>query len=114
MAKVIITKSLEEEVNKLFKKESIKIFELMKTLEDNPHKGKAIGQVGGIVIKELRYESRRFYFITDGFKIKMLKAEELTDLLIKFVRMSGKKDQQKIIDEIKFVLKTFGEQGFSK
>ncbi len=113
MAKVIITKELEEEVNKLFKKESIKIFELMRNLKDNPYKGKAVGQVGGIVIKELKYESYRFYFITDGFKIKMLKAEELTDLLIKFVRMSSKKDQQRVIDEIKAILRTFGEQGFS-
>ncbi len=106
MAKVIITKKLEDEVNKLFKKESIKIFELMKTLEENPYKGKAVGQVGGIVIKELKHDSYRFYFVADGFEIKILKKEELSDLLIKFVRMSNKKDQQKVINEIKNVLKT--------
>jgi len=72
MAKVIITKKLEEEINKLFKKESTKIFELMYALQDNPYKGKLVGQVSGIVIKEVKYESYRFYFITDGFKIKML------------------------------------------
>ncbi len=112
MVKVIITKKLEEEVNKLFKKESIKIFELMKNLEESPHKGKAVGQVGGIVIKELKYGSYRFYFVTDGFKIKMLKKEELSDLLIKFVRMSDKKDQQKIIGEIKYILRNLGEENF--
>ena len=112
MAKVIITKKLEAEIDRIFKKESIKIFESMRKLEENPHKGDAVGHVGGIVIKELKHESYRFYFITDGFKIKMLQKEELSDLLIKFVRMSDKKTQQKVIDEIKSILRTFGEEGF--
>ena len=98
MAKVIITKKLEEEINKIFKKESIKILESFRDLEENPYKGRAVGQVSGIVIKEIRHENYRFYFIADGFKIKMLQKEELSDLLIKFVRMSDKKSQQKIID----------------
>lgn len=112
MAKVIITKRLEEEVNKNFRGQATTIFESMKSFEENPYKGKPAGQVGGIVIKEIRYESYRFYFITDGFKIKMLQKEELNDLLIKFVRMSNKKDQQKTIDEIKIILKKLGEEGF--
>ena len=53
MAKVIITGELEEEVNKRFKIESIKIFKLMKSLEENPKKGKIVGQINGIVIKEI-------------------------------------------------------------
>ena len=73
----------------------------METLEDNPHKGKALGNVGGIVIKELRYKSFRLYFITDGEKLKVFDNDKLVDLLIRFVRMSDKKDQQKTIDEIK-------------
>ena len=113
MAKVIFTKRLEEEINKIFKKESTKIFESMRELENNPHKGKPLGQVGGIVIKEIRRESYRFYFITDGFKLKMLQKEELTDLLIKFVRISDKKAQQKTIDEIKDILRKIGEEGFN-
>lgn len=112
MAKVIITKRLEEEINKIFKKESTKIFESMFELEQNPHKGKPVGQVGGTLIKELRYEGYRFYFITDGFKIKMLQKEELNDLLVKFVRMSDKKNQQKVIDEIKHILRELGEEKF--
>ncbi|HLC72692.1 MAG TPA: hypothetical protein VJH37_03860 [Candidatus Nanoarchaeia archaeon] len=112
MAKVIITKKLEEEVNKLFKKESLKILELMRSLEENPHKGKPVGQVGGIVIKEVRYEGYRFYCIIDGFKLKMLQKEELDNLLIKFVRMSDKNTQQRVIDEIKYVLRKLGEEGF--
>lgn len=112
MAKVIITKKLEEEINKKFKGESIRIFDLMRSLEEYPHKGKAIGQVGEIVIKEIKYDTFRFYFITDGFKIKLLGKDELEDLLIKFVRMSDKKTQQKVIDEIKHILRNFGEGNF--
>jgi len=112
MAKVIITNRVEEEVNKIFKKESTKIFESIRELENNPHKGKPLGQIGGIVIKETRYESYRFYFITDGFKLKILQKEELNDLIIKLVRMSDKKNQQKTIDEIKNILRKLGEEGF--
>ena len=112
MAKVIITKKLEEDVNKIFKKQSIKILESMKELENSPYKGKPVGQVSGIVIKELKYDNYRFYFITDGFKLKTLQKEELDDLLMKFVRMSDKKDQQKVIEEIKNILRNIGEAGF--
>ena len=112
MAKVIITKELEEKINKIFRKESIEIFKLMYSLISNPTKGKSVGQVSGIIIKEIRYKSFRFYFITDGFKLKMLSNEELKNLLIKFVRMSDKKDQQKVIDDIKRILASLGEEGF--
>lgn len=112
MAKVIITKSLEKEINKKFKSESVEIFSMMYELEKNPKKGKPVGQVGGIVVKELKCKSYRFYFITDGHKVKFLEAEKLKDLLIKFVRMSDKKSQQKVIDEIKHVLRNLGDEGF--
>ena len=112
MAKVEIVRSLLEEIKKKFKGESYKIIDLMESLENNPKKGKLLGSVGGIVIKEIKYNSFRFYFITDGFKIKLLEKEDLSDLLIKFVKMSDKKDQQKIIDEIKHILRVFGEQKF--
>ena len=113
MAKVIITKILEKEINKKFKSESIKILELMYSLKENPKKGKPIGCVGSILIKELKYESFRFYFLTDGYKIKLLKIEELNDSFIKFVAMSDKKSQQKVIDEIKTILKKFGTECFN-
>ena len=113
MARVEIIKSLKDEVLKKFKKESIKIFELMKSLENNPHKGKTLGQAGGLVIKELKYDSFRFYFIVDGNKLKLFSQQELIDLLIKFVRMSDKKDQQETINEIKKILIHFGPEGFN-
>ena len=112
MAKVEIIQSLAKEIQKKFKGESHKIISLLRDLEKNPKKGKLLGSVGGIVIKELKYKSFRFYFITDGYKLKLLDEESLTGLLIKFVRMSDKKDQQKTINEIKDVLRKVGKQGF--
>ena len=103
---------MESEINKKFKKESVDIFELMYSLKENPKKGKSIGQVGGVVIKELKYRNYRFYFITDGYKIKFLKEEEISDLMIKFIRMSDKKSQQKVIDGIKDILRKLREKGF--
>ena len=112
MARVIITKSLVEKINKKFKKESIKIFKLMYSLERFPKKGKVLGSVGEIVIKEIKYKSYRFYFIVDGNKLKILDLENLNNILIKFIRMSNKKSQQKTIDEIKSILKSLGKKGF--
>ena len=112
MAKVIILERLKNEILKKFKGESKDIFKLMFTLEENPKKGKFVGQVGGIVIKELKYEGFRFYFITDGYKVKIFDAEELKDLLIKFVRISDKKSQQEVITEIKQILIKIGPGGF--
>ncbi len=105
MAKIIILNSLAKEIEKRFKGESHKIIELFESLEENPRKGKIVGVVGGILIKELKYKGFRFYFIVDGYRLKVLSLEELKDLLIRFVRMSNKKDQQKTINEIKKVLK---------
>jgi len=112
MVKVIITSKLEERINKVFKKESVEIFSLMLSLEDNPKKGKEISSIGGVLIKELKYKKFRFYFIIDGYKVKYLSSEELKNIIIKFVRMSEKNDQQKVIDEIKYILRSLGEEGF--
>ena len=112
MAKVEIAISLFNEIEKKFKGEAHKILDLLETLEKNPRKGKFIGQIKGIIIKEIKYKSFRFYFIADGFKLRFLNLEELSDLLIKFVRMSDKNDQQKVINEIKGILKKLGNRGF--
>jgi len=112
MAEVIITESLKDEILKKFKEESKKIFRLMYSLKENPKKGKEIGQVRGILIKELKYEKFRFYFITDGFEVKFLEIKDLQNLVIKFIKMSDKKSQQKVIEEIKGILRKFGKEGF--
>ena len=113
MAKVDIVKSLYDEINKKFKHKSIDIFKHLRSLESSPQKGKVLGSVGGIVIKELKFQGFRFYFVTDGYKLRCLNEESLVDLFIRFVRMSDKKHQQKVINEIKQILKTIGLKGFS-
>lgn len=112
MAKVEIVESLFLQIEKKFKQESIEILQHLKSLESSPQKGKLLGTVGGIVIKELKYKGFRFYFITDGFKLKCIDTESLVDLLLRFVRMSDKKHQQETIREIKHVLTTIGAGGF--
>ena len=114
MAKVKIILPLFEEIQKKFKGEAHKIIDLLESLEQNPNKGKLLGQVGGIVIKELRYKSFRFYFITDGYKLKVIDESSLVDLLIRFVRMSDKKDQQETINEIRKILVNLGPAGFDE
>lgn len=112
MAKVEIDENLKNEMLRKFKQESKTIFRQMQSLGENPHKGKTLGEVGGVVIKEIKYGSFRFYFITDGYKLRIMDQSKLTDLLIRFVRMSHKKDQQRTINEIKKVLLNFGLTGF--
>ncbi len=112
MAKVEITKSLFGEIQRRFKGESHRIIDLITLLEQNPKKGKLLGSIGGIVIKEIKYKTFRFYFITDGYKLKFFDEENLINILIRFVKMSDKKDQQKIINEIKYILVNFGPEGF--
>ncbi len=112
MAKVEIIDSLKEEVFKKFKGESSTVFRHLKSLEENPKKGKPLGSVSGFLIKELKYKKFRFYFIAEGDKLRFYSKEELTDLLIRFVRMSDKKSQQKTIDEIRNVLIKLGPEDF--
>ncbi len=109
MARVRITPTLTDEIKKRFtNREANKIIDLLFTLEESPKKGKALTQVGGIVVKEIKYKKWRFYFVTDGRVLAFGTEDELHTLLIKFVRMSDKKDQQKTIDEMKKALEAFG------
>lgn len=112
MAQVTILETLKNEILREFKQESKIIFRHMYSLAENPHKGKELGNIGGVVIKEIRYKNFRFYFITDGHKLKVMDKSNLVDLLIKFVRMSNKKDQQKTIDGIRKILLDLGVEGF--
>ncbi|MBT4539783.1 hypothetical protein HOI26_02700 [Candidatus Woesearchaeota archaeon] len=113
MVKIEIVKSLAIAIKKKFSRvEANKIIDLLYTLENSPHKGKVLGTVGGIVIKELKYKKFRFYFLVDGHKLKITSEEDLIDLLLRFVRMSDKNTQRKVIEEIKVVLKIIGPKGF--
>ncbi len=112
MVVVIVTPNLLKQIVKRFgKSESNKILDLLGTVEKNPNKGKQVGLIGNTVIKEIKYKSFRFYFITDYRQLKFLQIEELQDLLIKFVRMSKKNNQQFIINQMKEVLINFDFEG---
>ncbi|MFH1591190.1 MAG: hypothetical protein ABIC95_04650 [archaeon] len=113
MSKVVITESFFRTLkSSCDQHEASTILNLLRSLEENPRKGKALGHVAGIAIKELKHKKFRFFFITDGHMLKFGTEDELAYLLIKFVRMSEKKDQQKTIDEIKRILKSLGFEGF--
>ena len=112
MAKVEIAEDLYEKIERKFGGDADEVFDLIKSLEESPKKGKTLGHVAGIVIKEIRYEGFRFYFIADGFRLRFLDQDKLVDLLIRFVRMSDKKNQQKTIEEIKSILRIVGVEGF--
>jgi mRNA-degrading endonuclease RelE of RelBE toxin-antitoxin system len=114
MIKIKILKSLRDEIYKTFKKDSLKIYDLIKSLEVNPHKGDVLGHAGNISIRKLKHESFRFYFIIDGNEIQLFDKNKIIDLLIVFVRMSKKNNQQKTIDEIKAILKKLGHKGFEE
>ena len=111
MARVEIIDSLAKEIQKKFKGESREIVKLFRSLEENPNKGKLLGGVSGFLIKELKYKSFRFYFIVEGDKLNFYSKDEIVDLLMKFVRMSNKKTQQKTINEIREVLLKIGPEG---
>lgn len=113
MAKVKIAENLKNDILKKFKQKSKIIFKQMYSLESYPKKGKLLGSVGGIVIKELKYEGFRFYFITNGYKLKIMDQAKLTEMLIRFVRMSDKKHQKQTINEIRSILLKFGVEGFN-
>ena len=112
MAKVVIAEKLKDKILKKFKKESKDIFKQMYSLQDNPKKGKVLGNIGGVIIKEIKYKSFRFYFITEGNKLKIMDKSILVDILMRFVRMSNKKHQQETINDIRKILVRFGSQGF--
>jgi hypothetical protein len=112
MVKVEIVESLYNEILKKFKKESVTVLQHLKSLEESPKSGKLLGAVGNVLIKELKYKGFRFYFLVDGFRLKVVSKDELVDILMKFVRMSDKKRQQEAIDDIKTILQKIGPGGF--
>ncbi len=112
MARVIIVESLRREILKGFGAESKAIFRRMLEFGDRPTAGKALASVGGILIKEIKHKTFRFYCIGDAHVWKFATTDELAALLIKFVAMSKKKDQQAQIERIKDVLRSFGFDGF--
>lgn len=114
MIKLFIVKSLLVEIKKKFSKaEANKIIDFIEKTKESPHKGKTVGNVAGIIIKELKYKKFRFYFLIEGNKLKFISQDELIVIILKFIRMSDKGLQQKIIQEIRGILVKIGPGGFS-
>jgi hypothetical protein len=64
-------------------------------------------------VAEWLFDNRFAHFTTGGSTLRIMDQIKCTDLLLRFVHMSDKKDQQKTIDEIKNVLLKFGAGKFS-
>ena len=45
--KILIIKELKEQIYRTFKKDAKKIYQLIRTLEENPNKGKILGSIAG-------------------------------------------------------------------
>jgi hypothetical protein len=103
--KVSISPSLEAEIYKKFKGQSPNIIKFLMSLEENHHKGDFITQIGGVAIKEIKHSGFRFYYVIDNYRLKLFDKGELEELFIKFLKMSSKKTQQKVIDQIKNILR---------
>ena len=112
MIHIKILKNLRDEIYKTFKGDSIKVYTLIKSLEKNPNKGDILGHVGIMSIRELKYDTFRFYFIVNGHELYLFNHAKLEELLITFVRMSKKKNQQRTINEITRILKKVTDYEF--
>lgn len=109
MIEIYVAPQLKKEIEKKFGiKKTLELISFFETLKENPKKGKKVGKVGPILIKELKYETFRFYFILNGYELQLVSSGELNTLLIKFIKMSKKTNQQEIIEEIKKILIKLG------
>lgn len=93
-----LVKKLERRFNKKELKELKKIF---LSLQENPYQGDLLYAFGNFVLKEKRYKTFRFYFLHSK-KILLIKdVQKLKDEIIRFIEMSKKNDQQRVIDKLK-------------
>lgn len=108
MVVVRIDNSLIKKLEKKFKSNELKdIKRLFFSLQENPFQGDLLYTFGAFVLKEKKYKSFRFYFIHSK-KILIIKdVDELKDEIIRFLEMSKKNNQQKVIDKLKEMLKLF-------
>ncbi|MFC2134416.1 hypothetical protein ACFLTH_07340 [Bacteroidota bacterium] len=105
MIKIVILNSLRDKIYRTFKKDSLKVYKQIEELKTNPNKGRILGHVGSVSIREIRYKTFRIYYIIDVYDLKLFNQEKLRELLIKFIELSKKNNQQQTIDKIKEILK---------
>ena len=106
MVKVRIDDSLVKKLEKKFNKQELKeLKEIFLSLQENPYQGDLIYTFGNFVLKEKKYKSFRFYFLHSR-KILIIKdLDKLKDEIIRFIEMSKKNNQQKVIDKLKEMIK---------
>ena len=82
---------------------------LVKKLADtSPSDGDFVALVANIVLREKKHKTFRFYFITDQTTKHVITKDELKEMIVKFVALSKKNDQQEVIDKLKNDLQRFG------
>lgn len=107
MVVVEFSEGFEKELKKNFSKKDA-ISTVKKLIQTKPTDGDYLTSVGNIILKEKRQNSFRFYYVQRLEETRFLSKEELKDFLIKFIALSKKNNQQKVIDKIKSDLKEFG------
>lgn len=105
MAIVEIDSTLIKKIHKIFKKESIQVFEFLKSLEQYPEKGKLLFSTKKYQLKELKYNLYRFYFIKENNKLYVLDEKLLKEEVLTFLDLSKKNNQQDVINKLKIFLK---------
>ena len=111
MVIVRIDNSLIKKLEKRFNKKELKeLKELFLSLQENPYQGDLLCAFGNFVLKEKKYKTFRFYFLHSR-KILIIKdISKLKDEIIRFIEMSKKNDQQKVIDKLKRMMNKINSQ----
>lgn len=106
MVVVRIDKPLVKKLEKRFsKKELRELKQLFLSLQENPYQGDLLYAFGNFVLKEKKYKTFRFYFLHSRKLLIIKDVDELKDEIIRFIEMSKKNDQQRIIDKLKGMMK---------
>ena len=102
MVIVRIDDSLIKKLEKRFNKKDLReIKKLFLSLQDNPFQGNHLYTFGNFVLKEKKFKTFRFYFLHSKRIIIIKDIDKLKDEIIRFIEMSKKNDQQKVIDKLK-------------
>lgn len=81
---------------------------LLKLKDIVPTDGSFIARIGNVVLKEKKLSTFRFYFIYDNKQFLLLDEDELKRLIIRFIDVSKKNDQDRVITKLRADLKNNG------
>ncbi len=104
---VRFSKDFEKELKKHCSKSvARKIVEKLRITQ--PTDGDYVALVTGVLLKERRINTFRFYFVQNNMRMEYLSEEELKNHILQFIAMSKKNNQQNVIDKLKEDLKKAG------